>query len=185
MAPRRKSTTTTEPPVHMCGQEQCIGEINARLDGQEKTDERIEAAVLNLIDQNTKERQNNAKEFEKVRIELTKLTTIMENGNKNNERSIENQTEMLKQLAQVAQSTSLIQQKQETFQNTIDIHVAESNAWKKDIEKRVTSLERFKYAWYVMGVGVLAVLSGLAYVAAVVDVFNDAPRTEQVAPSNK
>ena len=184
MAPRRKSTTT-ESPAHMCGQEQCIGEINARLDGQEKTDERIEAAVLNLIDQNTKERQNNAKEFEKVRIELAKLTTIMENGNKNNERSIENQTEMLKQLSQVAQSTSLIQQKQETFQKTIDAHVAESDAWKKDIEKRVTSLERVKYAWYVMGVGLLAVLSGLAYVAAVVDVFNDTPRTEQVAPSNK
>jgi hypothetical protein len=187
MAPRRKSTEIKQPTevtFHVCEQASCIGEITARLDGQEKTDERIEKAVLNLIDANAQERANTAASFEKVSVELAKITTVMETNNKTAELQLENQNKMIEQLAGLTTHTAVIKEQQAALKKSLAEHTKESNAWKQDIENRVIRLERFKYVWYILGVGFIAVLSALAYLAAIVDVFdNNNTKTEQVSSS--
>jgi hypothetical protein len=185
MAPRRKATTNeTTVAEHNCNQQKCIGEITARLDDQEKTDVRIETAVLNLVHETTQERANNADNFEKVRIELAKISTVMEATCKNTEQQTINQTKMLEQLVRLSAHTSAIKEQQDEFKKTIEKHIEDSETWKKDIEKRLNKLERFKYLWYILGVGVIAVLSAAAYLVTVLDYVNDRDvQTVQVAPS--
>jgi hypothetical protein len=185
MATRRKSASqpiTNEE--HNCNQQKCIGEITARLDDQEKTDDRIEKAVLNLVEQTTHERNNTAASFEKVSVELAKITTVMETNDKTAELQLENQNKMIEQLAGLTTHTAVIKEQQAALKKSLAEHTKESNAWKQDIENRVIRLERFKYVWYILGVGFIAVLSALAYLAAIVDVFdNNNTKTEQVSSS--
>jgi hypothetical protein len=186
MATRRKTTTTVNEPQHICSQEKCLGEINARLDGQEKTDERIEQAILGLVAQTVEERKNTADSFEKVHVELAKMSTVLENTSKTAAQQVENQTEMIKQLTNLSNHTESIKKQQDEFKKHIDKHIQESDAWKKDIDERVSKLERFKYVWYLVGAGILVILTGAAYFVSVWDfVEKHIPtQTEQVAPSN-
>lgn len=186
MAPRRKTTTTVDEPQHICSQEKCLGEINARLDGQEKTDERIEQAILGLVKQTVEERKNTADSFEKVHVELAKMSTVLENTSKTAAQQVENQTEMIKQLTNLSNHTESIKKQQDEFKKHIDKHIQESEVWKKDIDARISKLERFKYVWYIVGAGILAILTGAAYFVSVWDFAEKhlPVKTEQVAPSS-
>lgn len=186
MATRRKNTTTKDELQHICSQEKCLGEINARLDGQEKTDERIEQAILGLVKQTVAERKNTVDSFEKVHVELAKMSTVLESTSKTAAQQVENQTEMIKQLTNLSNHTETIKKQQDEFKKHIDKHIQESDSWKKDINERISKLERFKYVWYLIGAGILAILTAAAYFVSIWDFAEKRIpiKTEQVAPSN-
>lgn len=186
MSPRRKPTTEHEC-IHTCEQLESLGEINARLDGQEKTDERIEKALIDLIAQNTSERTESVKEFGKIRSELTKLSTVIEASNKNTEAVIANQNKMIEHLAEVSSTTKRLGDKQETFQETMDRyskamekHVEESNRRYKDIdkkhselEKRIMKLEHSRHMWYVIGTAILAIIAAAGSLASIIGILTE------------
>ena len=63
MATTRKRKPNDECFEHGCIQREELGEIKARLDGQESTDLRIEAAVHQLINNHDAEKKATYKEF--------------------------------------------------------------------------------------------------------------------------
>lgn len=166
---RKRKTTTTDN--HGCVQCEQIGEINARLDGQESTDLRIESAVQQLVANHDAEKQANYKEFSELKCEITRIGTALENSNENSKQLITNQTEMLKQMKDLTAITASVKQSQDDTKTMFEKHIHESDAWRANIERRLSKLERIKWFWYTLA-GVIAGITGVAsYLAAVYDVF--------------
>lgn len=172
MAPRKKSIVveaagTTTSHGHPCNQLQTLGAIQQELSNQRDADTRIETALEKLVADNVAERQNTAKMFSKVEVELARFTCAMESSAKTNEQQVQNQTAMLKELGNLAKMTALMQQNQEVVHKQMKDHIAESVCWKNDIEKRVTRLERTKWLWYTIGAGLFGLVCLLSYVATI------------------
>lgn len=176
MAPRKKALAVKESsenisPMHPCNQLETLGAIQQELSNQRDADNRIETALEKLVADNVAERQNTAKMFGKVEVELARFTCAMESSAKTNEQQVQNQTAMLKELGNLSKMTALMQQNQEVVHNQMKNHIAESAQWRDDIEKRVGKLERTKWLWYTIGVGIVGLICVLSYLATIWGVF--------------
>lgn len=175
MATTKKRKTdaaeATEKVEHGCVQCGQIGEINARLDGQESTDLRIESAVQQLVANFAAEQKANNKTFTELKCEVTRLGTALENSNENSKQLIENQTEMLKQMKDLTVMTASVKQSQDDTKDMFEKHIHESDAWRANIERRLNKLERVKWFWYTLATVAAGVAGVASYLAAVYDVF--------------
>ena len=179
MAPRKKSTLAVKEAgenidaLHPCNQLETLGAIQQELSNQRDADTRIETALEKLVADNVAERQNTAKMFSKVEVELARFTCAMESSAKTNEQQVQNQTAMLKELGNLAKMTALMQQNQEVVHNQMKNHIAESAQWRDDIEKRVSKLERTKWLWYSIGAGIAGLICILSYFATIWGTFGN------------
>ena len=78
---------------------------------------------------------------------------------------------MLKQMKDLTAITASVKQSQDDTKTMFEKHIHESDAWRANIERRLSKLERIKWFWYTLA-GVIAGITGVAsYLAAVYDVF--------------
>lgn len=166
MATSRKKKTETPPEDHGCVQCEQIGEINARLDGQENTDARIEASIQQLVKNHEEERKATAKEFTDLKCEITRVGTALEISVKNSEQLIKNQTEMITQMKDLTATTAAMKESQDNTKDLFEKHIHESDLWRMQIERRLSKLERTKWFWYTLGTVLIGVASFLSYVAS-------------------
>ena len=177
MAPRKKALAVKEAsenasPIHPCNQLETLGAIQQELSNQRDADNRIETTLEKLVADNVAERQNTAKMFGKVEVELARVGCALEASAKTNEQQVQNQTAMLKELGNLAKATALMQQNQEVVHNQMKKHIAEIATWRSDIEKRVSKLERTKWLWYTIGAGIIGLICVLSYLATIWSSFN-------------
>lgn len=148
-----------------------IGYIKSRLDDQEKTDERIEKSIQQLVENHEKQRENTTRDFTELRCEITKLGTLLQSASQTSDQMMQNQTEMLKQINNISISSTALENSQNTIKDLLHSHMNESGAWREKIERRVGRLERVKYFWYTLIGLAVTLVSVLSYLAAIYDVF--------------
>ena len=170
MATRKKKSE--ESNLHSCVQCEQIGEINARLDGQESTDLRIETSIRQLADNYDKDRKATTQEFTELKCEIVRVGTALENSVKNSEQLIKNQTEMLTQMKDLAANLAVMGNAQENTKKLFEKHIHESDAWRTSIERRVSKLERTKWFWYTLAGLIVAGIGAISYLASIYDVIS-------------
>ena len=172
MATRRKQTTVTEQPVNADpNTTAAIGRIEARLDGQEATDTRIENTLTQLMRDHNEERKNSAVQFGEIGKQVAKIGIVLEESVKANKVIIENQNNMIGRMNDIQQNSQKLEMQQNEFHRLVEEHLSFSAAWVKDIEHRIHKLETTKYVWYTIGGVIMALLCAASYLATVFGVF--------------
>lgn len=173
MPTRKKQTAVTEQqPVNADpNTTAAIGRIEARLDGQEATDERIENTLTQLMRDHNEERKNSAVQFGEIGKQVAKIGVVLEESVKANKTIIENQNQMIGRMNDIQQNSQRLELQQNEFHKLVEEHLSFSATWVKDIEHRIHKLETTKYVWYVVGCAIMALLCAASYIATVFGVF--------------
>ena len=165
--PRKRKNTSGDAAnnesIHNCVQCGVIGEINGRLDAQENTDSRIESSIKDLIANHAAERAQSSKDITDLKCELARVGTVLET-------SVNNQTEMIKQMKDLSMNTAAIHQSHIDTKKMFEKHINESDAWRASIERRVGKLERTKWFWYTLSAILVGMAGFLSYLFSIYDV---------------
>jgi len=172
MSPRRSTQSTREDGLPSDpATSAAIGRIEARLDGQEATDNRIESTLTQLMHDHNEERKNSAVQFGEIGKQVAKIGIILEESVKANKTMIKNQEGMIETMNEMASNNKQLEAKYNEFHKTVEEHLISSDKWIHEVEERLRKLEMTKYLWYTIGALLLTILCALSYIATVVDVF--------------
>ena len=164
MATRKTNPQPSRTKIdHNCSRDQQIGEITGRLDAQESTDQRIENSLNELVKNYNADQQKATSNFGELKCEIARIGTALESSAKTSEQLISNQTELLKQMSDIAKLTGSVQSSQNSTHDMLEKHLNESSAWRVSIERRIGKLERIKWFWYSLAVGAAGLIGVLAY----------------------
>lgn len=161
MPPRK---TTTQPTEHVCTQSEAIGGLKVAIDTQNATDIRIEQSLKELVEKRERDKNAIHDQFSALSNQISKMVVAMESSNTTTNSLVAKHDDILEEFRRQGQQNTMLKQVQDLMLEEMKEHFSHSGEKFGAMEARIAKLERIKWFWCTLAVGIGSVLAIVASV---------------------